>query len=195
MTRFKKLPRGWPCKPCWELKYCPYGPLVEFFPLLDPEKPKTSYMGSPEVMKWAPVGHLKLLQEADPYEISCNIFGHVCPVFVMAEGMTETEKERYSGRVIPRDIMLKVVRRDDYMCQACHNHVPDDQIEIDHVIPHSKGGPTTVDNLRLLCRACNRKKSDSLAGLLNEFARANYSRTDKSATKNSRKSRADSRGK
>lgn len=21
------------CKPCWELKYCPYGPLVEFFPL------------------------------------------------------------------------------------------------------------------------------------------------------------------
>ena len=23
------------CKPCWELKYCPYGPLVEDFPLLD----------------------------------------------------------------------------------------------------------------------------------------------------------------
>ena len=23
------------CKPCWELKYCPYGPLVEQFPLLD----------------------------------------------------------------------------------------------------------------------------------------------------------------
>ena len=22
------------CKPCWELKYCPYGPLVEQFPLL-----------------------------------------------------------------------------------------------------------------------------------------------------------------
>lgn len=22
------------CKPCWELKYCPGGPLVEFFPLI-----------------------------------------------------------------------------------------------------------------------------------------------------------------
>jgi hypothetical protein len=22
------------CKPCWELHYCPYGPLVEDFPLL-----------------------------------------------------------------------------------------------------------------------------------------------------------------
>ena len=21
------------CKPCWEIKYCPYGPLVEHFPL------------------------------------------------------------------------------------------------------------------------------------------------------------------
>ena len=26
------------CKPCWELKYCPYGPLVEDFPLLPPLK-------------------------------------------------------------------------------------------------------------------------------------------------------------
>ncbi len=26
------------CKPCWELKYCPYGPLVEQFPLLPPTR-------------------------------------------------------------------------------------------------------------------------------------------------------------
>lgn len=26
------------CKPCWELKYCPYGPLVEQSPLLPPER-------------------------------------------------------------------------------------------------------------------------------------------------------------
>jgi hypothetical protein len=26
------------CKPCWELKYCPYGPLVEQAPLLPPER-------------------------------------------------------------------------------------------------------------------------------------------------------------
>src|ERR1700722_12772384 len=24
------------CKPCWELKYCPYGPLVEQLPMLPP---------------------------------------------------------------------------------------------------------------------------------------------------------------
>jgi len=26
------------CKPCWELKYCPYGPLVEQSPILPPER-------------------------------------------------------------------------------------------------------------------------------------------------------------
>lgn len=26
------------CKPCWDLKYCPYGPLVEDSPLLPPTK-------------------------------------------------------------------------------------------------------------------------------------------------------------
>jgi 5-methylcytosine-specific restriction endonuclease McrA len=44
--------------------------------------------------------------------------------------------------------------------------VPDDEIEFDHVIPHSRGGPTTPENLRILCRPCNRKKRDSLKGLL-----------------------------
>jgi 5-methylcytosine-specific restriction endonuclease McrA len=86
----------------------------------------------------------------------------------MAEEMTESEQGRYSGRAIPRDIMLKVVRRDNYICQICHNHVPDDEIELDHIIPISKGGPTNVENLRLLCRACNRKKSNSTSGLVGD---------------------------
>jgi 5-methylcytosine-specific restriction endonuclease McrA len=62
--------------------------------------------------------------------------------------------------------MLKVVRRDDYRCRSCGQQVQDQDIEFDHVIPHAKGGPTSVENIRLLCRDCNRKKSDSLAELL-----------------------------
>lgn len=33
--------------------------------------------------------------------------------------------------------------------------------EMDHVVPESKGGPTTAENLVLACRRCNRKKGDS----------------------------------
>ena len=30
----KGFPKGSVCKPCWELRYCPYGYLVEYFPIL-----------------------------------------------------------------------------------------------------------------------------------------------------------------
>jgi hypothetical protein len=169
--RYAKLPKGWPCKPCWELKYCPYGPLVEFFPLLARgDETVKSWWPDNDFMGCVHPGHAELLKKCDPFEISCNVFGHVCPVFAMAEGLTETREERYSGRYIPRDVMLKVVRRDNYLCQISHRHVPDDEIEIGHIIPHAKGGPTKPDNLRLLCRPCNRAKPDSTRLTLSDFA-------------------------
>ncbi len=108
------------------------------------------------------------LEQFDPKEISCLIFGHTCPVFINQSGATETNDGRKQGRYLPRDIMLKVVRRDNQICQVCHEHVRDDEIEFDHKIPYSKGGPTTVENIRLLCRSCNRKKSNSLDELLSK---------------------------
>jgi len=99
-------------------------------------------------------------------EISCSVFGHICPVFFSAEPFTETKSDRRLTRSIPRDIMLKVVRRDGQVCAQCRTVVKDDEIEFDHVIPVARGGPTTVENLRVLCRTCNRKKSDALAELL-----------------------------
>ena len=62
--------------------------------------------------------------------------------------------------------MLKVVRRDGQMCQICHKNVSDSELEFDHVIPFSKGGPVSVENLRVLCSDCNGKKRDKLDDLL-----------------------------
>jgi hypothetical protein len=190
-----KLPRsrkpfpGSVCKPCWELKYCPYGDLVEYFPFASDEKidmadirnryqdalsQLTSGELNGEEDVWeavqillynAPAGW-KDVQEFDPRDVNCLIYGHVCPVFLKQSGATETKATRSEGRVIPREIMLKVVRRDDQHCQVCLQWVPDNMIEFDHVIPYSKGGPTSLENLRLLCRACNRKKSNRMDELL-----------------------------
>lgn len=106
------------------------------------------------------------LSQYDPQETNCKIFGHSCPVFINQSGATETKEGRKQGRYLPRDVMLKVVRRDNHVCQICHKYVPDNEVEFDHIIPFSKGGPTTVENIRLLCKACNRKKSNSLSELL-----------------------------
>ncbi|MBU6400777.1 MAG: HNH endonuclease [Verrucomicrobia bacterium] len=106
------------------------------------------------------------LKEYDTTEIECRVFGHVCPVFFNKEPATETKESRRFGRYIPREIMLKVVRRDGQVCQVCHKNVSDNELEFDHVIPFSHGGPVSVENLRVLCSACNGKKRDKLGELL-----------------------------
>jgi 5-methylcytosine-specific restriction endonuclease McrA len=83
-----------------------------------------------------------------------------------AEPFTETKEDRRISRNIPRDAMLKVVRGDGQVCRACYKNVPDNEIEFDHIIPHARGGPTTSENLRILCRKCNRKKSEALKEIL-----------------------------
>jgi hypothetical protein len=160
----KKILREWrenvaiACKPCWELKYCPYGPLVEKFPVFPVTIDEMKGQVDDEDLDDMPA-------EMPPkiiLECYCTVFSHMCPVFFVKEPFTETETGRRLSRHIPRDIMLKVARRDDYHCQICNEHVRDNEIEFDHIIPYSKGGPSEVHNLRLLCRKCNREKNNNV---------------------------------
>ena len=55
----------------------------------------------------------------------------------------------------------KIKERDGYTCQICGLSNKDEQnllLEIDHIIPLSKGGMTTEGNLQTLCWRCNRSK-------------------------------------
>ena len=63
----------------------------------------------------------------------------------------------------------RIKTRDDYTCRNCHNSInkePNLLLEIDHIIPVSKGGYTVEENLQTLCWKCNRAKSNKL---LNEL--------------------------
>ncbi len=59
----------------------------------------------------------------------------------------------------------KIKQRDHYTCQHCGlsiNQEPNLLLEIDHIIPLSKGGMTTEDNLQTLCWKCNRHKGNKI---------------------------------
>lgn len=45
------------------------------------------------------------------------------------------------------------------ICPICHNHFNIEQMEGDHIIPWCEGGKTEPNNLQMLCRTCNRRKS------------------------------------
>jgi 5-methylcytosine-specific restriction endonuclease McrA len=58
-----------------------------------------------------------------------------------------------------------VFARDRHRCQYCGS---ERHLTVDHVVPRSKGGPDTWDNLVTSCAPCNRKKGDrppQVAGL------------------------------
>ena len=45
-------------------------------------------------------------------------------------------------------------------CPICGESHEYEDMEGDHITPWSQGGKTTPDNLQMICKSCNRKKSD-----------------------------------
>lgn len=61
---------------------------------------------------------------------------------------------------LPDDVRLFVWERDGGRCVRCER---DDDLQFDHVIPVARGGGNAVENIQILCGACNRAKADRLA--------------------------------
>lgn len=54
-----------------------------------------------------------------------------------------------------------ILRRDGFRCVLCGRSAKDGvELEVDHIIPISKGGRSVPENLRTLCKDCNRGKRD-----------------------------------
>jgi 5-methylcytosine-specific restriction endonuclease McrA len=66
---------------------------------------------------------------------------------------------------IPRDTHRRkitrraVFARDDWTCQYCGAR---SNLTVDHVVPRSKGGLSTWDNIVASCAPCNRRKGSAL---------------------------------
>ena len=45
-------------------------------------------------------------------------------------------------------------------CRKCGEKFPIEEMEADHITPWSQGGKTVSENCQMLCRDCNRRKSD-----------------------------------
>jgi 5-methylcytosine-specific restriction endonuclease McrA len=51
-------------------------------------------------------------------------------------------------------------RRDKHSCQYCGVSLPSSELQIEHVMPRSRGGPTTWENTVAACDDCNSRKAD-----------------------------------
>lgn len=71
---------------------------------------------------------------------------------------------RRTGRDPSLSLRFLVLRRDNFRCVACGRSpatIAGLVLEVDHIVPWSKGGETLAANLRTLCFDCNRGKGAS----------------------------------
>ncbi len=60
---------------------------------------------------------------------------------------------------VPDTIRYMVLKR-DRRCVLCGEDGTEYRLEVDHIVPRSKGGSNDLENLQTLCRRCNGGKSN-----------------------------------
>lgn len=91
-------------------------------------------------------------------------------------GITDNAESIYSpkvqrGRNPSTRLRFEILARDKFTCRFCGASPTKDPtvtLHIDHIVPWSKGGETSLDNLQTLCSKCNLGKSDLLIDFLDE---------------------------
>lgn len=53
-----------------------------------------------------------------------------------------------------------ILLRDQNTCMYCGNHFSPSELTLDHVLPRSRGGDSTWDNLVACCKRCNHRKGN-----------------------------------
>ena len=62
----------------------------------------------------------------------------------------------HDSRYISSEVKQNVWNRDGGKCVCCNSNI---RLEFDHIIPVTKGGSNSENNVQLLCYDCNRAKS------------------------------------
>lgn len=80
------------------------------------------------------------------------------PLAKRAKSSQEPTNKHRTKREVNDRLRFRVMRRDNFKCQYCGRSPATDPkiiLHVDHIIPWSKDGETTFENLRTLCSNCN----------------------------------------
>ena len=96
----------------------------------------------------------EVLEHADRelHSASCTISR---PVVIRLIAYVRVPRDSHRRKITRRAVFA----RDDWTCQYCGSR---SNLTVDHVIPRSKGGVSSWENIVASCAPCNRRKGDSL---------------------------------
>jgi 5-methylcytosine-specific restriction endonuclease McrA len=80
--------------------------------------------------------------------------------------LLEYRRIPYQTRALSRK---NILLRDRNTCQYCGTVLPSGDLTLDHVIPRSRGGNSTWENLVACCHGCNRSKGNRMLHELDDM--------------------------
>lgn len=108
------------------------------------------------------------------YEGKSQIFSSDDILFIISKGIDDKIGQFYKNKdvwdsicrvergKVSNAMRFSIYKRDGYRCRMCGISDRFANLEVDHIIPISKGGKSTYDNLQTLCHRCNVQKGNSM---------------------------------
>lgn len=108
------------------------------------------------------------------YEGKSQIFSSDDILFIISKGIDDKIGQFYKNKdvwdsicrvergKVSNGMRFSIYKRDGYRCRMCGISDRFANLEVDHIIPISKGGKSTYDNLQTLCHRCNVQKGNSM---------------------------------
>jgi 5-methylcytosine-specific restriction endonuclease McrA len=93
--------------------------------------------------------------ERAEWELHAASYTMVRPVVIRLVSYVRIPRDTHRRKITRRAVFA----RDDWTCQYCGAR---SNLTVDHVIPRSKGGPSSWENIVASCAPCNRRKGDAL---------------------------------
>jgi diadenosine tetraphosphate (Ap4A) HIT family hydrolase len=80
--------------------------------------------------------------------------------FLEARGDRPWRHRKQSSGYIPGTLRYEILKAAKFHCELCGISADDKALEVDHIVPKTKGGSNDPSNLQALCYSCNAMKRD-----------------------------------
>ena len=149
--------------------------IAEFYIIRDREKDFTNFYRTFEKDRRKAISDPGNLLSSDGSDRDKDLYQYI-EAFVRSGGTKENIEKRHEVYkrqfiIATQDLVLKdrqrvftshqrirIWHQANEKCQKCKKKIDIDEMEADHIIPHSKGGKTTIHNGQALCKQCHAEK-------------------------------------
>jgi ATP adenylyltransferase len=100
------------------------------------------------------------LSEIDKQEL-VKLCDELIEEYLAKRNQTLYDHRRISSDYVPGSLRYQVLSRAQGRCELCGISKDEKALDVDHIVPRSKGGADDVTNLQALCYTCNRQKRNT----------------------------------